>query len=168
MNSLITSPGRDHLPVMFLGPVGRDDEKLVDFPVGKFVVGLIVHLVGELVVFGSWNIHHLLVKLEVELLPVILHLCILFTFKRSLIKTQNIPFIIYTISSHSLSQPCIPAYISTSQQIYQIPNTYQDQVPSEHSLFLPSISSSPRPSPVAVAGCRWALCRSWDWGSREA
>ena len=69
---------------MFLGPVGRDDEKLVDFPVRKFVVGLIVHLVGELVVFGSGNIHHLLVKLEVKLLPVILHLRILFTFKQAL------------------------------------------------------------------------------------
>ena len=44
MNSLITSPGRDHLPVMFLGPVGSDDEKLVDFPVRKFVVRLVVTL----------------------------------------------------------------------------------------------------------------------------
>ena len=74
---------------MFLGPVGRDDEKLVDFPVRKFVVGLIVHLVGELVVFGSGNIHHLLIKLEVELLPVILHLRILFTYKKALEDTEH-------------------------------------------------------------------------------
>ena len=69
----------DHLPVMLLGSMRGYDQQLVDFTVGEFVVGFLVHLVRELVLLHGGDVHHLFVKLEVELFSVIVQLRVIFT-----------------------------------------------------------------------------------------
>ena len=79
-------------PIMLFRSMRCNNQNFVDLPIRKFVVRLVVTLLGKLVELGGGVVRLLLVKLKVQLFSLILLGILLSCYKEYVVKEQKKAF----------------------------------------------------------------------------